>query len=171
MSLTLDNYILGETSNTIKIDSSEDVSDGVLALIKQSKRSIDIFSHSLDRRVYNSQTIYSAALKLATYSRYSQIRIILKESNDAVKLGSRLVELSQRLSSRVFIRKPPIEYRDHNQEFLIADDIGLIHRNLATRYESELCFYEPLKCRQLKKFFDECWEKSAPDPDLRRLHL
>ncbi len=171
MTLALDNYILGESDDTIKIDSSENVSEAALALITQSKRSIDIFSHSLERRIYNSQAIYSAALKLATRSRYSQIRIILKESNDVVKLGSRLVELSQRLSSRVLIRKPPVEYRDHNEEFLIADDVGLLHRPVATRYEGGLSFYEPLRCRQLKKFFDECWEKSSQDADLRRLHL
>lgn len=171
MALQLDDYILGESDELLMLDSSEDCSAAVLALTQQAKRSLDIFSHSLDRRVYNGQALYSAALKLATYSRYSQIRIILKDSTDAVKRGSRLVELSHRLSSRVLMRKPPVEYRDFAEEFVIADDVGLLRRKLATRYAGEFSFYEPLTCRQLKKFFDECWEKSAPDPDLRRLHL
>lgn len=171
MSLALDNYILGESDETLKVDSSDECGEAVLALTRQAKRSLDIFSHTLERRVYNSQALYTAALQLATYSRYSQIRIILKDATHAIKDGSRLVELSQRLSSRVQIRTPPVEYRDVSEEFVIADDVGLLHRKLASRYEGELCFYEPLKCRQLKKFFDECWEKSAPDPNLRRLHL
>lgn len=171
MALALESYILGESDETLPVDSSGDCSAAVLALTQQAKRSLDIFSHTLDRRIYNTQALYTAALKLATYSRYSQIRIILKDSTDAVKGGSRLVELSHRLSSRVLIRKPPLEYRDFSQEFVIADDVGLLQRRLASRYEGELSFYEPLKSRQLKKFFDECWEKSGPDPDLRRLHL
>ena len=171
MSLELDNYILGESDEAIKVYSSDECSEATLALIQQAKRSLDIYSHTLDRRVYNTQAIYTAALKLATYSRYSQLRIIIKDSTDAVKRGSRLVELNHRLSSRVLIRKPPIEYRDFSEEFVIADEIGLLHRPLATRYKGELCFYEPLKARQLRKFFDECWEKSAPDSDLRRLYL
>ena len=171
MSLELDNYVLGESDETTKLDNSEDCSEAVLALTRQAKRSLDIFTHTLDRRIYNSQAIYTAALKLATYSRYSQIRIIVKDSTDAVKGGSRLVELSHRLSSRVHIRKPPIEYRDFSEEFVIADSVGLLHRRLASRYAADLSFYEPKLCRQLEKFFNECWEKSAPDPDLRRLHL
>lgn len=171
MAVALENYILGESDETLRVDSSEDCNAAVFALIHQAKRSLDIFTHTLDRRVYNSQALYTAALKLATHSRYSQIRIIVKDSTDAVKGGSRLVELSHRLSSRVLIRKPPLEYRDFSEEFVIADDVGLLQRKLASRYEGELSFYEPLKSRQLKKFFNECWEKSAPDPDLRRLYL
>lgn len=140
MSLELDNFILGESDETIKVDSSDQCSEAILALIQQSKRSLDIFSHTLDHRIYNSQAIYTAALKLATYSRYSQIRIIIKDSTDVVKRGSRLVELSHRLSSRVFIRNPPIEYRDFSEELVIADEVGLLQRKLATRYEGELCF-------------------------------
>ena len=171
MSIGLDHYILGESDEAIKLDSSEACSEAVLALTRQARRSLDIYTHTLDRRIYNSLGIYAAALKLATHSRYSQIRIIIKDSTDAVKRGSRLVELTHRLSSRVQIRKPPIEYRDFNEEFVVADEIGLLRRRVPTRYEAELCFYEPKLSRQMTKFFEECWAKCAVDPDLRRLHL
>jgi len=171
MALELDNYILGESDDTIRVDSSDDCRAATLALTQQAQRSLEIFSHTLDQRVYNNQDLYSAVLRLATCSRYSLIRIIVKDSTDAVKRGSRLVDLSHRLSSRVQIYTPPVEYRDYSEEFVIADDVGLLHRRLATRYQGDLCFYEPQKSRQLKKFFDDCWEKSAPNPSLRRLHL
>ncbi len=171
MSVVLDEYILGESDASIKIDSSQDCSEAVLALTRQANRSLTIFTHTLDRRIYNSQSIYSVALKLASRSRHSQIRIIIKDSTDAVKRGSRLVELSHRLSSRVHFRTPPTEYRDFSEEFVIVDEIGLLHRRLASRYDAELSFYDPKKSRQLQKFFDECWEKSAQDPNLRQLHL
>jgi len=171
MSILLDNYILGESDESIKLDSSDACSEAVLCLARQAKRSLDIYTHKLDRRIYNSLAIYSAALKLATHSRYSQVRILIKDSTDAVKRGSRLVELNHRLSSRVHIRKPPMEYRDFSEEFVIVDEIGLLRRRIASRYEADLSFYEPKASRQLSKFFDECWEKSASDPDLRRLHL
>ena len=171
MPIMLDDYILGENDESIRIDSSEDCSKAVLALTRQANRSLTIFTHALDRRIYNSQDIYAAALKLATHSRYSQIRIIIKDSTDAVKRGSRLVELSHRLSSRVHFRTPPMEYRDFSEEFVIVDEIGLLHRRLATRYDADLSFYEPKKSRQLQKFFNDCWEKSAQDPNLRQLHL
>jgi hypothetical protein len=171
MALALESYNLGESDEAIKISSSDECREATLALAQRSIRSLEIFSHSLDWRVYNSQEIYAAALKLATHSRYSQIRIIVKDSTNVVKHGSRLAELSQRLSSRVLIRKPPVEYNDFPEEFVIADEVGLLRRHVATRYEGELNFCEPLGSRLLRKYFDDCWEKSAPDPDLRRLHL
>ncbi|HHJ80054.1 MAG TPA: hypothetical protein ENJ65_00305 [Candidatus Tenderia electrophaga] len=171
MPITLDDYILGESNETIRIDSSQDCSEAVLALTRQANRSLSIFTHKLDRRVYNSLDIYSAALKLASRSRHSQIRIIIKDTTDVVKRGSRLVELGHRLSSRVQFRTPPTEYRDFNEEFVIVDEIGLLHRRLASRYDADLSFCEPKNSRQLQKYFDECWEKSAQDPNLRQLHL
>ncbi len=171
MSVMLDEYILGESDESIKIDSSQDCSEAVLALTRQANRSLTIFTHTLDRRIYNSQGIYAAALKLASHSRHSQIRIIIKDATDAVKRGSRLVELNHRLSSRVHFRVPPTEYREFSEEFVIVDAIGLLHRRLASRYDAELSFYAPKKSRQLQKFFNECWEKSAQDPNLRQLHL
>ncbi len=171
MPVSLDDYILGESDESIRIDSSPDCSEAVLALARQANRSLTIFTHKLDRRIYNSLDIYTATLKLASRSRHSQIRIIIKDSSDAVQRGSRLVELSHRLSSRVHFRTPPTEYRDFSEEFVIVDEVGLLHRRLATRYDADLNFCEPKKSRQLQKFFDECWEKSAQDPNLRQLHL
>lgn len=171
MSVMLDDYVLGESDEDIRLDSSQDCSEAVLALTRQAGRSLNIFTRTLDRRVYNNQAIYAAVLKLASHSRHSQIRIIIKDSTDMVKRGSRLLELSHRLSSRVHFRTPPIEYRDFNEEFVIVDELGLLRRKLSTRYEAELSFNEPMKSRQLNKFFDECWHKSATDPNLRQLHL
>ncbi len=171
MAIILGNYILGQSDENIRLDSHQDCSEAVLALTQQANRSLTIFSHQLDRRLYNSLNIYAAALKLANSSRHSQIRIIVKDTTDAVKRGSRLVGLSHRLSSRVHFRTPPTEYRGFSEEFVIVDDIGLLHRRLASRYEANLCFYAPKKSRQLQKFFDECWEKSAQAPNLRQLNL
>lgn len=171
MTLALENLILGESDTTLRTESSDDCGAAVITLAAQAQRSLEIFSHTLDRRIYNSQAFYEAALRLASRSRHSRLRIILKDSTDVVKRGSRLVELYHRLSSRVEIRTPPLEYRDVAEEFLLADSTGLLQRKLATRYEGEVCFSDAVRCRQLKKFFDDCWEKSAPDPALRRLHL
>ena len=171
MSIELTEYTLGETGDPVELNSSEDVAAATLDIAQKASRSFDIFTHHLDHRIYNSKALYEAELKLATYSRHSLVRILVKDSTDVVKRGNRLVELSYRISSRVQIRKPPMEYQEENNEFVIADKCGLLLRRNPSRFEGELDYNSTLQARQLQKFFNECWEHSATDPELRRLHL
>lgn len=171
MTIDIEKLNLGESSDLIHADTYEAISAHLIALTQQCQRHLDIFTHTLDRRIYNNEALYEAILKLATRSRYSQIRIIIKDSTDLVRRGSRLMNLSQRISSRMQFRNPPTEYRDYVEEFIVADNIGLIHRPIASRYDAHICFNEPSKARQFNKFFEECWLKSSRDPNLRRLDI
>lgn len=171
MSLDLSGYVIGEPSEIIEVSSSDEVAEATLDMAQKAQRSFNIFTHSLDHRIYNHRALYDAVLKLSTYSRHSMVRILLKDSSSVVRQGNRLVELSYRISSRVQIRKPAMEYQAENNEFIIADKCALLIRRNSQRYDGELDFNAPMKARQLQKFFDECWVHSAPDPELRRLHL
>lgn len=171
MALELNGLILGESNESLHTSSSEEVAEATLALAQQAHRSIDIFTQHLDHRIYNSAALYDAVLQLATRSRHSLVRILIQDSMPVAKSGNRLVELSYRISSRLQIRKPPLEHEGFKEEFVIADGCGLLRRTNPNRYEGELCFDAAMKARQLEKLFDECWEQSATDPQLRRLHL
>ncbi len=171
MALKLKDLILGESHDPLPTDNSEEVAEATLALAQQARRSLDIFTQRLDHKIYNSIALYDAVLKLATRSRHSRVRILIQDAMPVVQSSNRLVELSYRISSRLQIRKPPIEHQDFNEEFVIADGCGLMRRIHPNRYEGEICFNGAIKARQLDKFFDECWEQSAADPQLRRLDI
>lgn len=171
MTIDLSHLTLGHSTDILHSEHSEDIREAVTALAAQAKRSLVVFSRQLDNKIYNHPPLCDAILKLVTSSHNAMVRIIVQDSTPVVKQGSRLVELGYRISSRLQIRKPPIEYQDNIEEFVIADGSGLVHRRQADRYEGEICFHSPLKCRQLLKYFDDCWEKSGADPELRRLHL
>lgn len=167
----LSNFELGNTSKKIALESSEDNRIAALTLAKQAQRSLRIFTRDLESSVYNTQDFIEAVTKLATGSQYSIVHILIHDSSNVVKNGHRLTDLSYRLSSKIKLRNPCHEYRNYNEAFLIADETGLIHRKLADRYEGTVNFNNPLEARNLAKFFDEVWEKSNPDPELRRLDL
>lgn len=171
MALELDTLILGESDEILRTGSSEEVAAAIMAMTQQAKRSLDIFTQRLDNKLYNSVELYDAVLKLATYSRHSRVRILIQDSMPVAKSGNRLVELSYRISSRVQIRKPASGFEEFSEEFVLADGRGLLRRVISSRYEGELCFNAAMKGRQLEKFFDDCWEQSAADPQLRRLDL
>ena len=171
MTLELDGLVLGESSEILHTSSSEEVTQATLALTIQARRSLDIFTQYLDQRIYNSIELYDAVLKLATRSRYAMVRILVQDSMPVAKSGNRLVELSYRISSRLQIRKPPANYEDFKEDFVLADGRGLMRRVNPNRYEGEFCFNATTRARQIEKFFDDCWEHSAADPQLRRLHI
>jgi len=171
MTLDLSNQVLKETNDALITNSSEEVREGMLELTQQARRSLDIYTHQLDHKLFNGQSLHDAALELATYSRHSLIRIIVRDSTSAVKRGNRLVQLSYRISSRIQIRKPPIEYMADTLEYFIADKRGLMYRPLSNRYEGKLNFNDSINSRQLERSFNEMWEKSAADPELRQLMI
>lgn len=162
---------LGESPQLLTMNSSADNRDIALSMADQARKSLCILTRDLERAVYNTPAFIEALTRLATHSRYSMIRILMQDSTDAIHRTHRVVDLSQRLSSSLHIRQPHEEHRGITQAFLVADDTGYMRRVIAGRYEGTACFNAPGEARELMQLFDRMWEKSAPDPELRRLHL
>ncbi len=163
-------WVLAESEQPLTVADSVDNRAAALALVTQARRTIDIFTQDLEPMVYDHQPILDAVRQLALRSRRSRVRVLVKDSRRAVKDGHRLVELARHLSSFVEIRKAHEDVKDAADTFLIADGIGTLHRTLATSYEGTLNFRAPLHARRLEQWFTEVWERSTPDPELRRLH-
>lgn len=166
-----DAYQLGSTDVELRIASSADNRHAALALAGQANRSLHMFTRDLDAPVYDQTPFIQAVSTLATRSRYSRIQILVQNTERAIKNGHRLIELSRRLPSFVEIRKPNYDYREYNQAFLIADEIGLLRRPITDRYDGTLNFKAPLAAREYLDFFNQVWERSEGDPDLRQLHI
>lgn len=166
-----DQYQLGVTDEELRLESSMHNRVAALALAQQAKRTLHIFTRDLDPPVYDQQPLIQALTALATRSRYSRILILAQNTEHAVKDGHRLVELSRRLSSFVELRKPHSDFHEYNQAFLIADEIGLLRRPIADRYNGTLNFKAPLASREYVEFFNQVWERSEADPNLRQLYI
>jgi hypothetical protein len=166
-----DAYQLGSTDVDLRVASSTDNRHAALALTEQAKRSLHIFTRDLDAPVYDQTPFIQAVSALATRSRYSRIQILVQNTERAIKNGHRLIELSRRLSSFIELRKPHHDYREYNQTFLIADEVGLLRRPIADRYDGTLNFKAPLAAREYVDFFNQVWERSDGDPDLQQLHI
>lgn len=169
--IDVQSYQLGVSSEPLNLESSEDNRAAAVALVRQARRSLDIYTRDFDKAIYDEQTFIDAVRALALRTRQQTVRVLVKDSRQAVKYGHRLIPLSQRLTSFIEIRKPPDEYREYNEALLIVDDIGYIQRKLADRYEGRAYFNASNEARRLLAFFDEVWRVSAVDADLRRLHL
>ncbi len=162
---------LGETDKLLELNARDALRDTALAMAAQAERHIYIFSHDLDHFIYDNPSFVEACSELARAHRRSEIRVLTRDSNKVVKQGHKLVLLGQRLASSIHFRVPLDEYNDHNESFMVVDDIGYLYRPLHDRFEGEANFSNRLKARDLGDFFREVWERSQPDPQLRRLQI
>lgn len=164
-------HTLGETAATSAIETLDDCRAACLALTRQAGRTVHIFSRDLDPRLYDSEEFCAAARQLAISSRFSEIRVLVQDTDRAVKHGHRLVELSRTLTSSLHIRAVDGEFRNYNEAFLVADEVGFVHRTRADRFEGKVTFYNPVAAHELLRHFVKVWEASSPDPQLLRLHI
>lgn len=162
---------LGETMDHFEISSAEENRVAALQLVSQARHSLCIYTWHLDAAIYNTALFAEAVTRLAIRSRHSQVRILIQDSTPVVQQGHRLVELSYRLSSRIKIRKIGEEFKEYNEAFLAVDGQGFLHRRHAHRFEATMSFCGAKDVAPLLKHFDQVWNMSEPDPNLRRLSL
>lgn len=163
--------VLGTTAGEWIVTNSAENRLATLNLIKQTQRSLFICSRTLEASIYDDSEIVEAVSRLARRSRFSDIRILVQNTRPIVKTGHRLVELAYQLPSLVHIRTHCEEFRHYNEGFLVADHTGIIYRPNAERFEGIMMFRAGGKAGELVKQFEAIWNKSSPDPNLRRLGL
>lgn len=164
-------YKLGESKQKIQLETFEENRAAALALVSQASRSLHIFSYDLDPMVYDNPEFVEAVKNLAIGHSHSQVQIIIQDSRKIIEHGHRIIELARRISSSIHIRKTPAEMKTYSQAFLIADKTGVLYRTIGDRYEGYVNFDDRFECKNLLDFFSTTWEHSAPDPELRRLHI
>lgn len=153
------------------LDRIEDCRDSCLDFVRQAQRAVEIFSYDLDAVLYDQQPFLAAIKNLCLRSQFSQVRILLQNNAKVQKQGHRLVELVRRLPSSMEIRRPHPDYINHQENFLLADQKAYIRWSLSRRYRGYATPGNRLKAQQLSELFNEIWQCSQPDCELRRLNL
>lgn len=165
------NYRLGENSELIKLDTAEDNRSVALALARQATRTLLLFTSDLDPPTYDTPEFAEAVAHFISSGPHAQVMILIQDSTRLIREGHRLLGLAQRFSSKIAIRKTLKEYAGVKHAFLVADDVGYLSRPKHTDYHGIALFRDRAKARDMANFFKEVWERSQPDPLLRRLSL
>jgi len=170
-SVDFNDYKLGEQDKIIHLDSMEDNRNAAIALTKQCKNNVILQSYDLDPLIYDNADFVEAIRQVAVNSTRAKIQILIEDSRNVVSGGHRLIALMRQLTSFIEIRKINTDLKTLSDAFLICDETALIYRRQIHRYEGILNFNDRGRCRQILAEFRDSWEKAAPDPELRRLHI
>jgi hypothetical protein len=164
-------YKLGENDRVIHLDTMDENRDATIAVAQQCQRTLTIQSYDLDPIIYDNTDFIEAVRQIAVSSTRADIKILIEDSRKIISSGHRFIELARQLSSFIEIRKINTDLKTVSEAFLIADETALIYRRQPQRYEGFVNFNERGRCRLLLADFRDSWEKAAPDPELRRLHI
>jgi hypothetical protein len=162
---------LGEDKEPFRVESGADVRQASIALVAQSRRTVEILSRHLDPSVYDTVEFSDALRRFVLDSSRARVHIIVMDSKPILATGHRLVNLAQHLSSFVEIRKPDAKHARYNCAILLADRTGSVFRQLADRFHGVVNFGDRRVASDLGETFDEMWAHAEPDPNLRRLRI
>jgi predicted GNAT family N-acyltransferase len=143
----------------------------VLALIGQVDRQLRILSFDLDQAIYGQANLVEAVSRFARKSRFSDIKILICRSDSLTGRGHPLVQLQQRLSSIIQLRKVRDDAQEIKNNLIVADNLGVICQsikepeiiwgNFNNRPIAEDCIAQ----------FDRLWNRARPDPNLKPVSL
>ena len=138
-----------------------------LALARSARRSLRIYSHNLDREVFDNTELTTAMTALAARSRHSDIRILINDAKPIAMQGHRVLNLTRRLSSSMQIRVVAEHPSLPEATFVIRDNNGIAYK---PDERGRAGFYEPASRASAKRFldkFDTLWHGGVVDPRLR----
>jgi len=152
--------------------SSFDESRAAVAKVAAvAKRRLSIYTPDLEPGIYDHDAFLEVAKRLVLAKRYARIRVLISAPSRAVRIGNRFVSLGRRLNTYIEFRNVHEDYRDHREAFLVADNIALLYRVDAARWEGIADTCEPAVATRYLGLFDEIWNASEVEQELRELRV
>mgnify|MGYP001818174583 FL=1 len=166
-------FILGENNEEIHVDTAEANRNTVISLAEQAKSGINLFSQDLDPKVFDNADFEQSIFNLARKHRSARIRILAQDSTRAAQQGHSLIRLAQKLTSSVFIHNTAREHKGEISTFMVVDGTGYIYRPRSTsrNYDAVFSFMAPQRAAELDDLFNDMWERSTADTQIRRLYI
>jgi hypothetical protein len=160
-----------DTDNLVTFDSREQAGQLALALIEQARQEICFFGPIIDPVLLGSDT---AVAKLSEFVRRSSrtfLRIVVHDTRKNVIDSHRLLPLAQKLTSSIKIQIAGRKHQDLRQQFMLIDGKAYLYCPVADYYQGRVERYAPAKVKVMQQDFEDIWNHSKPDINVRWLNL
>lgn len=159
------------TADGERVDGLDALQDAVAELAESARQEVLILSTDLQSHLYDQASFLAAVRRLATSGGRASVRVLVKDVEPAIKNGHRLVELARRLTSFIEIRRLAVEDADVESCFLLVDRGAFLWQPTPTVRAAQLARQARRQGRDLAQQFQQYWDRSEADPNLRRLWL
>lgn len=164
-------FVLGEHAALERFATPDEARAHTLALMQQAQRSLCLYSADLEPWLYHHSSVLQACTRLLLAHPKNRLRILLRDVTASVKNGHRLLALARRLPSSCQLRKLNPDHPNEAVSFLLADNQGLLLRPHPDQVAGYALYRDPGRARVRQAQFDQAWQNSLTDPDLRSFLL
>ncbi len=140
-------------------------------MLLHAKRTIDIYAFKLEPDIVNHESVINALKILPRQYSKARLRILVQESRETVTECAAFVEMARKYSSFVEFRRMGDLKETNPASWMTVDNDKYITRNNYHSYHGKACHLDKPVVQTLNELFNEQWEKSTPDPELRRLFV
>ena len=153
------------------LDCNKDFHHFALKLLAQTHRNVAILSRELDLPIFNSDEFVEALSQIARNNRHAHIQILVKDTQPLIAHGHKLIRLTQRLSSKISLRKLTVEPSDKNMGFMLCDSQSLLYKNDDANYQGFANFNAAAEVKHFREIFDYIWQYGEASQEFQELHI
>lgn len=164
-------FMLGQSTELLRFNSPQEARSHCLAFITQAQRSLSLYSQDFQPQLYNHSAIEQACIGFLLANHRHHLRILVADLGHSVRHGHRLLNLAKRLPSQCHIRKLNPNYSNPALNFLLADQHAMLLHPNPQLSDGYACYTAVGRVRQQQKSFEQSWDHSLIDPDLRSFLL
>lgn len=144
----------------------------IIDVLRAARHRVGIASASLDPSLLDHEAVVSLIKRVALSGRGARIQILVEDITPALHGGHRLVDLAQRLSSLIEIRRANRQDDgEFNAAMVLNDNGGWLRRPDPARFDGEACFEDRPRSQELWRSFERSWERAQPETAVRALKL
>ena len=151
------------------ISTKDEMRLAAIETVREATRKVSIFTHDLEPGIYDDPDFLEVVKRLVLSQTYARIRVLIADPSRAIKSGNNFVHLGRRLNTYIEFRHVREDFRTHAESFCIADEVSLVYRLQASRWEGIADTYEPAVAKLYSKMFDEIWLASEVEMEFRQL--
>ena len=164
-------FVLGSHVDLERFSRPEQAQAHALALLLQARQNLCLYSPDLEVWLYSHSSVQQACTQFLLASPKNRLRILVRDVGKPVRQGHRLLNLARRITSNLHIRRINPDHPADECAYLLADDRGLLLREQPEQYAGYALYNDPGRVRQRQAQFDQAWDLSLLDPDLRSFLL
>ncbi len=148
-----------------------EISDFLAGLVEGATREIVIFAPHLDEALFNTARFSRALASFAARHRHNLARIVVEDSEQAVRDNDRLVGLCRRLSDFIHMHRVADEHVGIREMFAVVDHSGYLLQEDIAKPDCTVASRDPRQAVQLARRFNELWDRSESIVSLRSAGL
>jgi len=158
-------------SDEQKLTDLAERQQAVTHLVSNARRRIYLLSDELEPDLYDQIDFIESCKQAVIRHHACHMNILIKRSEKLRQMEHRLLELIQRLPSRIELKICHDNDKSLAESWLVIDESSYYYQPRATGVAARLQTDSPRTAKDLCRRFEKIWDAASYDTSMRRLSL